>query len=109
MVRHVVSLLNGENTASTIIKQVTVVDAIRWHRASWDEVKLTKVQFVTFKKCGFSQLKSVTDKAQDDAEFQDLFQLLKTEVTAEGYLSFDDDVETHEEAIQEAITQHRKQ
>ena len=44
-------------------------------------------------------METVTEKAQDDAKFQDLFQLLTTEVTAEGYLSFDDDVETHEKSI----------
>ena len=41
----------------------------------------------------------MTEEAQDDAEFQDLLQLFTTEVTAEDYLSFDDDAETHEEAI----------
>ena len=34
------------------------------------------------------------EEAQDDAQFQDLFQLLSTEVTGEEYLSFNDDVET---------------
>ena len=45
------------------------------------------------------RVESVTEKAQNDAEFQDLFQLLTTKVTAEEYLSFVDDVETHEETI----------
>ena len=38
LLRHVVSLLDGENTASAIIKSVTVLDAIRWLKLSWDEV-----------------------------------------------------------------------
>lgn len=41
----------------------------------------------------------MTEEAQDNAGFQDLLQLFTTEVTAEEYLSFDDNVETHEEAI----------
>ena len=41
----------------------------------------------------------MAEEAQDDAEFQDLFQLLTIEVIAKEYLSFDDDVETHEETI----------
>ena len=45
------------------------------------------------------RVESVTEEAQDDAEFQDLFQVLTTKVTAGEYLSFVDDVETHEEAF----------
>ena len=41
----------------------------------------------------------MAEEAQDDAEFQDLFQLLTIEVIAKEYLPFDDDVETHEETI----------
>ena len=44
-------------------------------------------------------MESVPEEAQGNAEFQDLLQLFTTEVTAEEYLSFDDDVETHQEAI----------
>ena len=84
LVRHVLSLLNVENTALTIV--------------SWDEVNESAIRNY-LKKCGFSQVESVTEEAQDDAEFQDLLQLFTTEVTAEDYLSFDDDAETHEEAI----------
>lgn len=32
-----------------------------------------------------------------DVEFQDLFQLLTTEITTEKYLSLDDDVEMNQE------------
>ena len=38
LLRHVVSLLDGENTASIIIKSFTVLDAIRWLKLSWGEV-----------------------------------------------------------------------
>ena len=58
-------------------------------------MKLTKVQFVTVLR----NVGSVTEEAQDNVKFQDLFQLLTTDVTAEEYLSFDNDVETPEEAI----------
>ena len=37
-------------------------------------------------------------KIKNDAQFQDLFELLKNVVAAEEYLSFNDDVETHEDA-----------
>ena len=95
LARHVASLLNRENTASTIIKQVIVLDAIKWLKASWDEVNESAIRNC-FKKCGFSQVESVTEEAQDDAEFQDLFQFLTTKViTEEEYLSFDDDFEIH--------------
>ena len=53
-------------------------------------------------------VESVTEEAQDDAEFQDLFQLLTTKVTAEEYLSFVDDVETHEETINTTQVDWRK-
>ena len=84
LVRHVSSLLSVKNTALTIV--------------SWDEVNESTIRNY-FKKCGFSQVESVTEEAQDNAGFQDLLQLFTTEVTAEEYLSFDDNVETHEEAI----------
>ena len=48
-----------------------------------------------FKKCGVSHMESVNKEVQDGAEFQ----LLTTEIIAEEYLSFDDNIETHEEAI----------
>ena len=38
-------------------------------------------------------MQNTTEAVQDDAEFEDLLQLLTTEVPAEDYLSFDDDVE----------------
>ena len=40
-------------------------------------------------------MESVNKEVQDGAEFQ----LLTTEIIAEEYLSFDDNIETHEEAI----------
>ena len=80
-VRHVVSLLNGENIASTMIKQVTISDDIRWLKASWDGVNESAIRNC-FKKCGFLQVECVTEEAQ----VQDLFQLLTTEVIAEEYL-----------------------
>ena len=101
LIKHVVSLLDGENTASAIIKSVTVLDAIRWLKLSWDEVNENTIRNC-FQKCGFSQLENTTEAAQDDAEFEDLLQLLTTKVAAEDYLSFDDDAETHEQAINTA-------
>ena len=55
-----------------------------------------------------SILQNTTEAAQDDAEFEDLLQLLTTEVAAEDYLSFDDDVETHEQAINTAQVDWRE-
>ena len=55
LVRHVVSLLNGKNTASTIIRQITVLAGISWLRAPWDEVNESTIRNC-FKKCGFSQV-----------------------------------------------------
>ena len=74
------------------------LNAFRGLKASWDEVNESTIRNC-FKKCDFSQVESVTEEAQNDAEFQDLFYLLTTEVTADKYLSFDDDVETQEEEI----------
>ena len=82
LLRHVVWLLDGENTASAIIKGVTVLDTIRWLKLSWDGVNKNKTRN-RFQKCGFSQLENTTEAAQDDAEFEDLLQLLTIEVAAE--------------------------
>ena len=97
LLRHILYLLDGENTASAIIKSATVLDAIRWLKLSWDEVNENTIRNC-FQKCGFSLLENTTEAAQDDAEFEDLLQLLITEVAAEDYLSFDDDVETYKQA-----------
>ena len=70
LVRHVASLLNGENTASTIIKQVILLDVLLDAQSLLDEVNESAIRNC-FKKCGFSQVKSVTKEVQDDAEFQD--------------------------------------
>ena len=98
LVRHVVSLLNQETAVSTFIKQITVLDTIRLLKSSWDEVNKS-ANYNCFKKCGFSEVKSMKGEAPDDAEFQDLFQLLTNKVDAEGHLSIDHDVETHGEAL----------
>ena len=82
LIKHVVSLLDGENTASAIIKSVTVLDAIRWLKLSWDEVNENTIRNC-FQKCGFSQLENTIEAAQDDAEIEDLLQLLTTKVAAE--------------------------
>ena len=74
------------------------MDGIRWLKASWDEVNENTIRNC-FQKFVFPQIEGVTEEAQDDAEFSDLFQLLTTKVIAEEYLSFDDDVETHEQAV----------
>ena len=78
--------------------KVSVLDGIRWLKASWDEVNENTIRNC-FQKFVFPQVEGVTEEAQDDAEFSDLFQLLTTKVIAEEYLSFDDDVETHEQAV----------
>ena len=61
--------------------KVSALDAIRWFKASWDEVNKNTVSNC-FQKCIFSQAEGVTEETQDDAEFQDLFQPLTTEITA---------------------------
>ena len=53
-------------------------------------------------------MENTTEAAQDDAEFEDLLQLLTTEVAAEDYLSFHDDVETHEQVINTAQVDWRE-
>ena len=49
--RHAVSIINGENIASNIIKQVTVLNVTRWLKTSWDEVNKSTIRNC-FKKCG---------------------------------------------------------
>lgn len=98
MVRHaVVLLLNCENINLTIIKQVTVLDVIRWLKTTWDKIDKSTI-CDCFKKCRYWQVESVTEEAQDDPKFLNLLQCLTTEVTAKEYLSYDDDdaaVATH--------------
>ena len=89
LLRHVVSLLDRENTASAIIKSATVLDANKCFKLSWDEVNENTLRNC-FQKCAFSQLENTTEVAQDDAEFEGLLQLLTTVVAEEDYLSFDD-------------------
>ena len=98
MVRHVVSLLNGQNSASTIINQTTVLDAIKWLKVFWDQVNESTIRNC-FKKYSFSLVEGMAEEAQDDAEFQYLFQFLTIEVFAKEYLPFDDDAETNEETV----------
>ena len=98
LVTHVVSLLNQQTAVSTFIKQITVLDAIKLLKSSWDKVNKSR-NCNCFKKCGFSEVRSVNGEAPDDAEFQDFFQILTIKVDAEEHLSFDHDVETHGEAL----------
>ena len=81
MVRHVVSLLNGQNSASTIINQTTILDAIKWLKVFWDQVNESTIRNC-FKKYSFSLVEGMAEEAQDDAEFQYLFQFLTIEVFA---------------------------
>lgn len=98
LVRHLVSLLDGKSTTWTVIKSVAVLDTIRWLKASWDELNKNTIRNCFQKYC-FSQVESVTEEAQEDAEFQHVNQLLTAKGTAEENLSFYDDVETHKEAV----------
>ena len=100
MVRHaVVFLLNCENISLTIIKQVTVLDAIRWLKTTWDKIDKSTI-CDCFKKCRYSLVESVTEEAQDDPKFQNLLQRLSTEVTAKEYLSYDDDDDDDDDAVE---------
>ena len=52
---------------SAIIKSVAALDAIRWLKASWDEINENTIHNCV-QECGFSQVNSMTGKTQGNSE-----------------------------------------
>ena len=59
----------AKNTASTIIKQGTVLDAIRWLRASWDEASESTIHNC-FRKCTFCNCRARLKKLKAMQNFE---------------------------------------
>lgn len=106
LLQHTLAQIEGTDfTASSVVKSVTVLMAIRWIKLAWDEVK---PQTITncFKLCGsllqeqecsedpFAGLEEQPPVGSNDdrARLQELMDQLGSETTAEEYMSTNDDL-----------------
>ena len=93
--KFVISRIDDNRKASDIIKEVDVLKAISWIKASWEEVSDQTV-INCFHKCGFRNQprdEDVQTLDQDvDREFADLVKELAGDVDPNDYVDFDREV-----------------
>ena len=95
LLKFVISRIDDNRKASDIIKEVDVLKAISWIKASWEEVSDQTV-INCFHKCGFRNQprdEDVQTLDQDiDREFADLVKELAGDVDPNDYVDFDREV-----------------
>ena len=98
LVRFIVARIDmGDQSASKIIEDVTILKVISWIQASWAEVTEDTIKHC-FEKCGFGKPDVVAEDTLDD-EFNELLRELCPDVTVDEFVEFDDSVDTCEPAV----------
>ena len=92
--------INDNVKATDIIQEVGILKAISCIKPAWGEVWEETI-FNCFKKGGFwkSQPDVQLSDFAGEEEFESLFKELSTDVSAAGYISFDQEVVTSQPSI----------
>ena len=101
LVKHVVSRIDEDKSASDIIKEVDVLVALRWVVQAWSEVSDETIR-KCFKRCGIVEEVMHVDGGEmeeNDSEFDSLVKELCAEASASEYASFDDNVDACEPSV----------
>ena len=101
LVKYVLARIQEDASATEIVKGVDVLMAIRWLQEAWKEVSNVTIKNC-FEKCGVKgegDLMEVED--DDDLEFEALVKEFTTDLSAEEYANFDDNVPASEPVINE--------
>ena len=69
---------------------------MRWVNQAFEQIAKDAIKHC-FEKCGFSEVSLFAE--EPDEEFEDLLKSLTIDVMLDGYVSFDDDVDTSEMPI----------
>ena len=94
LLRHVISRITNDLSASDIAKEADILQAITWVAAAWNEVTEKAIRNF-FAKCGILEQTAEHDDAELDGEFAELFKELtemdevENDVTADGYIDFE--------------------
>ena len=94
LLRHVISRITNNLSASDIAKEVDVLQAITWVAAAWNDVT-EKTIGNCFAKCGILEQTAENDDAELGGEFAELFKELtemdevENDLTADGYIDFE--------------------
>ncbi|XP_068684888.1 tigger transposable element-derived protein 6-like [Montipora foliosa] len=102
LLRHIVSQVDGEHSASEIVKSVNLLMAVRWMVNAWDEVKCEVIS-KCFRHVGMYPSAMDLDEDDDDPfageELLDLEALVqkmsKKGIDAAPYAAFDDDADAY--------------
>ena len=98
MIHYILAHIDSVNqTATKIIKDVTVLKVIKWIQTSWTDMSGKTIKNC-FEKCGFGNPNVVADKIVDH-EFEELLQEFTSDVTVKEFLEFDDSVDTCEPEV----------
>ena len=94
LLRHVISRITNDLSASDIAEEVDILQAITWVTAAWNEVTEKTIRNC-FAKCGILEQTAENDDAELDGEFAELFKELtemdeiENDLTADGYIDFE--------------------
>ena len=99
LVKFVLSRIQEDASATEIVKGVDVLMAIRWIQDAWKEVTNSTIKNC-FEKCGIKRDdESIEVLEADDLEFDALLKEFSTDITADEYVSFDENLPVSEPMV----------
>ena len=105
LVRYIVSRIDSGSLAADIVKDVNILRSISWIQRAWSEVTCNTIKHC-FEKCGF--MEPDTQPEEDDIEFEELLKELSSDTSTDEFISFDDDVDTCEPAVDTSAVDWRQ-
>ena len=99
LVKYVLARIDKKESATEIVKNVDILQAIRWVQESWKEVTNATIKNC-FEKCGIIKKDDeLMDLEEDDLEFEALLREFTPDVSALEYANFDADIQASEPMI----------
>ena len=99
LVKYVLARIDQNQSATEIVKNVDILQAIRWVQESWEEVTNVTIKNC-FEKCGIIKKDDeLMEIEENDLEFEALVRELAPDVSAIEYVNFDADVQASEPLI----------
>jgi len=98
-VNYVLARIDKKESATEIVKNVDILQAIRWVQESWKEVTNATIKNC-FEKCGIIKKDDeLMELEEDDLEFKALVREFTPDVSALEYVNFDADIQASEPMI----------
>ena len=99
LLKSVIFRINYKKTATEMVKEVDILEAVRWISEAWSMVSEDTIQ-KCFQKCGFiREICEEAESAEIDKEFEELVRCIGSDVAPADYIAADDTVQFCHEPI----------